>query len=49
MNEQNQIIKECITCNNEREYDDYHRLYVACKICAKERCAKYYQKTETKY
>ena len=43
MDEQNQIIKTCCTCGHEREYDNYHRLYVACKKCAKIRCAKYYQ------
>ena len=49
MNEQNQIIKLCCTCGNKREYDNYHRLYVACKKCASIRCAKYYQKIEKKY
>ena len=48
MNEQNQIIKTCCTCGNEREYDNYHRLYVACKKCASIRCAKYYQKNRKK-
>ena len=48
MDEQNQIIKTCCTCGNEREYDTYHRLYVACKKCAKIRCAKYYQKNREK-
>ena len=48
MNEQNQIIKTCCTCGNEREYDNYHRLYVACKKCASIRCAKYYQKNREK-
>ena len=31
MNEQNQIFKVCLVCGFEREYDYYHRLYVACK------------------
>ena len=48
MNEQNEIIKICCTCGNEREYDNYHRLYVACKKCASIRCAKYYQKNREK-
>ena len=48
MDEQNQIIKLCCTCGNEREYDNYHRLYVACKKYAKIRCAKYYQKNREK-
>ena len=48
MNEQNQIIKTCCTCGNEREYDNYHRLYVACKKCASIRCAKNYQKNREK-
>ena len=48
MDEQNQIIKLCGTCGNEKEYDNYHRLHVACKKCAKIRCAKYYQKNREK-
>ena len=48
MDEQNQIIKTCCNCGNEREYDNYHRLYVACKKCPKIRCAKYYQKNRGK-
>ena len=48
MNEQNQIIKICHVCGYEREYDNYHRLYVACKKCAVIRCAKYYQKNREK-
>ena len=31
MNDQIQIIKTCRVCGHEREYDNYHRLYVACK------------------
>ena len=49
MDEQNQIIKTCCTCGSEREYDNYHRLYVACKKCASIRCAKYYQKNRKKF
>ena len=30
MDEQIQIIKTCRVCGHEREYDSYHRLYVAC-------------------
>ena len=48
MDEQNQIIKKCCACGNDREYDDYHRLYVACKICASIRCKKHYQKNREK-
>ena len=48
MDEQNQIIKTCCTCGHEREYDNYHRLYVACKKGASIRCAKYYQKNREK-
>ena len=44
MDEQIQIIKTCGVCGNKREYDNYHRLYTACKVCASIRCAKYYQK-----
>ena len=49
MNEQNQIIKICRVCGYERENDNYHRLYVACKKCASIRCAKYYQKNREKF
>ena len=48
MDEQNQIIKLCCTCGNKRKYDNYHRLYVACKKCASIRCRKYYQKNREK-
>ena len=48
MNDQNQIIKICLVCGYEREYDNYHRLYVACKKCSSIRCAKYYQKNREK-
>ena len=48
MDEQNQIIKTCCTCGHEREYDNYHRLYIVCKKCAKIRCGKYYQKNREK-
>ena len=43
-----QIIKNCRVCGHEREYDNYHRLYVACKKCASRRCAKDYQKNREK-
>ena len=48
MDEQIQIIKTCRVCGHEREYDNYHRLYVACKKCASRRCAKHYQKNREK-
>ena len=48
MDEQKQIIEICLVCGYEREYDNYHRLYVACKKCASIRCAKHYQKIEKK-
>ena len=48
MDEQNQIIKICCVCGHQREYDNYHRLYVACKKCATIRCAKYHQKNREK-
>ena len=44
MDEQKQIIKSCHVCGYGREYNNYHTLYVACKNCAKIRCAKHYQK-----
>ena len=48
MDEQNQKIKTSCTCGSEREYDNYHRLYVACRKCASIRCGKYYQKNREK-
>ena len=48
MNDQIQIIKTGRACGHEREYDNYHRLYVACKKCASRRCAKHYQKNREK-
>ena len=44
MDDQKEMIKVCRACGHEREYDNYHRLYVACKKCASIRCAKHYQK-----
>ena len=44
MNEQVQIFKACRVCGHEREYDNYHRLYSPCKLCARRRCANRYQK-----
>ena len=48
MDEEIQIIKTCRVCGHEREYDNYHRLYIACKKCASRRCAKHYQKNREK-
>ena len=48
MNDQMQRIKICRVCGHEREYDNYHRLYVACKKRASKRCAKHYQKNREK-
>ena len=48
MDEQIQMIKTCRVCGHEREYDNYHRLYVACKKCASRRCATHYQKNREK-
>ena len=48
MKEQNEIIKICRACGHEREYDNYHRLYVACKKCASARSVKHYQKIREK-
>ena len=31
MDDQIQMIKICRVCGCEREYDNYHRLYIACK------------------
>ena len=44
MDKENHLIKLCVACGCEREYNDYHRLYDPCKKCAKLRSAKYYQK-----
>ena len=49
MDEQNQILEVSCNCGNERENDNYHRLYIACKKCASIQCAKYYQKNREKY
>ena len=48
MDEQNQINKVYRVCGFEREYDYYHRLYVACKKCASIRCARHYPKNREK-
>ena len=48
MDKDNQIIKICRACGHEREYDNYHRLYVPCKKCASSRSAKNYQKNREK-
>ena len=48
MDKENQVIKICRICGHEREYDTYHRLYVACKKCAASRSAKHYQKNREK-
>ena len=48
MDKENQISKICRACGCEREYDNYHRLFVACKKCASIRCAKNYQKNREK-
>ena len=48
MNEQNQINKTCCACGHEREYDNYHIIYVACKKSASIRYANYYQKNREK-
>ena len=48
MNEQNEINKKCHACGHERGFDNYHRLYVACKKCASARSVKHYQKNREK-
>ena len=48
MDEQKQIIKLCCACGKKREYDNYHRLYVACKKYASIPCRKNYQKNREK-
>ena len=48
MDDQNQMIKLCLACGHEREYDNYHRLYVACKKFASKRCVKHYRNTREK-
>ena len=49
MDDQIQITKICRVCGCERDYDNYHSLYVACKKCASRRFAKHYQKNRKKY
>ena len=48
MDDQTQMIKLCRACGHEREYDNYHPLYVACKNCASTRCAKHYHRNREK-
>ena len=48
MNEQNEIFKICRACGHEKDYDNYHRLFVACKKCASARSVKHYQKNREK-
>ena len=48
MDEQIQTIKTCRVCGHEREYDNYHRLYVAFKKRATRRCDNHYQKHREK-
>ena len=48
MDKENPITKTCHVCGHEREYDNYHRLFVACKKCASMRCEKFYQKKKEK-
>ena len=48
MDEQNQKIKLYHTCGHEKVYDNYHRMYAACKKCASKRCAEYYQRNREK-
>ena len=43
MDKENRISKICRVCGHEREYDNYHRLYVAST-----RSAKRYQKNREK-
>ena len=49
MDDQNQPIEICRVCGHGREYDNYHRLYVACKKCASTRSAKHNKKKEKKF
>ena len=49
MDEQNQIIKTCCNCGSEREYDNYHRLYVACKNALVYDVLNIIRKAEKKY
>ena len=48
MDKENQLFQPCRVCGFEREYDEYHRLYAACKKYASIRCAKHYQKSREK-
>ena len=48
MDEQNQKIKLYHICGHEKVYDNYHRMYAACKKCASKRCAEYYQRNREK-
>ena len=48
MHDQKQTIKICRACDHEKEYGNYHRLYLACKKCASIRCAKHHQQNREK-
>ena len=48
MDEQTGTKKLCRFCGFEREINNYHRLYDACKKCASIRYAKLYQKNGEK-
>ena len=34
----------CGACKNQRVYDDYHRIFKPCQICAAKKSAQYYEK-----
>ena len=46
MDDQKRKIRICRACGHKREYDYYHQIKVACKKCARIRCAKHDQKKE---
>ena len=48
MDKENQIIKICRVCGHKEEYDNYHRLYIACKKRASTRSAQHYQRNREK-
>ena len=41
MDEQNQIIKLCRVCENQRDSDDYHRIFKRCEICTAKKAQNY--------
>ena len=48
MDNDNQVNKLCGFRGNERVYNDYHRIYNPCRICAAKKSARYNQAKKDK-